>query len=82
MVSTVSPGLHSNAAKPWSRLSPFVWVCSLHELIVFYFFCAKLQNGHSWHQATWQLGLAFSEVYLACDLLSDKQNEKNARCRV
>ena len=36
---TVSPGLHSNAAKPWSRLSPFVWVCSLHELIVFYFFC-------------------------------------------
>lgn len=39
LVSTVSPGLHFNAAKPWSRLSPFVWVCSLHELIVFYFFC-------------------------------------------
>ena len=39
-----------------------------------YFSCAKLQNGHSWDQATWQLGLVFSEVYLACDLLSDMQN--------
>ena len=39
LVSTVSPGLHFNAAKPWSRLSPFAWVCSLHELIAFYFFC-------------------------------------------